>query len=93
MINNIYYTAAAGADKVVTAGPAVLERIIVGTDVGSSVIEVSDSVDDGDGNVKIYLGGSTLQGSHDVSAIFRKGITADITNQTHVTFIWRPTIV
>lgn len=92
-MDNIYYTAAAGADKIVTAGPAILERIIVGADVGTSVIEVSDSATDGDGNVKIYLAGNTLQGVYDVGAIFRKGITSDISNQTHVTFIWRPTSV
>jgi len=90
--NNITYTAAAAANVVVTAKPAILERIIFGADVGSAVVEVSDSATDGDGDVQIYASGSTLAtsiGSLEVGAVFAKGITMDLTNQTHVTVIWR----
>ena len=87
------YQAAASADVVVTAKPAVLERIIIGADVGSAVIEVSDHASDGDGNVKVYLAGDTLLtatgGVVEVGAVFPAGICADLTNQTNVTFIWR----
>lgn len=88
------YQAAAAADVVVATGKAILHRIIVGADVASAVIEVSDSPSDGDGNVKIYVGGSTIMtsvgGVIEVGAIFNDGICADLTNQTKVTFIWEP---
>lgn len=87
--NQITYTAAADANVVVTAKPAILERIILGASVGSSVVEVSDSATDGDGNVKIYLAGDTLQGVYEVGCVFANGITMDLTNQTHVIVIWR----
>jgi len=91
--NEKTYQAAAGADVVVTAKPATLVRIIIGADVGSGVIEVSDHATDGDGNVKVYLAGSTLLtqtgGCVEVGANFPAGITADLTNQTNVTFVWR----
>ena len=92
--NQKYYQAAAAADVVVSASPAYLVGIIIGTDVGSAVVEVSDSATDGDGNVKIYLADDTLHtttgGYLPVNAEFETGIASDLTNQTHVTFIWRP---
>lgn len=93
--NKTYTTGGTTANLVVTSKKAILERIIIGADVASSVIEVSDSADDGDGNVKVYLAGSTLLtatgGVVEVGAVFDNGITVDITNQTHVTFIWHAT--
>ena len=97
MEGNITYQAAAGADVIVSKSPAVLEEIIIGKDVNGGILEVSDSPSDGDGNVKIYLEGNTLMtscgGSVRVNAIFRKGICADLTTQTNVTFVWRPITV
>lgn len=88
------YFATAGANKVVCAGPAILHRIIIGIDVGSAVVEVSDHESDGDGDVKIQLNGNTLHtttsGVVEVNAHFHKGITADLTNQTQVTFVFSP---
>ena len=88
------YQAAAGANVVVSDGPAILHGIIIGADVASAVIEISDHVSDGDGDVKIQLNGSTLLtatgGYVPVNAHFLKGITADLTNQTQVTFIFSP---
>lgn len=88
------YQAAAAANVVVATGKAILHRILVGKDVSSSVIEVSDHASDGDGNVQIYAEGSTLMTSNggviEVGALFKNGICADLTNQTNVTFIWEP---
>lgn len=88
------YQAAAGADVVVCAEPAILHGIIIGADVASAVVEVSDHASDGDGDVKILLSGSTLMtslgGYVPVNAHFLKGITADLTNQTNVTFVFSP---
>lgn len=87
---NKYYQAAAAADVVVKNKPGFLHAIIVGEAKQSGVIEVSDSATDGDGNVKIYLKGDTLgPATYLVNARFDNGITADITTQTHVTFIFR----
>jgi len=88
------YQAAASANVVVSATPAILVGMIIGADVGSAVIEVSDHASDGDGNVKIELIGSTLMtscgGYVPVGAYFATGIAADLTNQTDVTFIIIP---
>ena len=85
---------AAGANLVVSATPALLVGIIIGADVASSVIEVSDHASDGDGNVKIDLNGSTLMtstgGYVPVNAYFATGICVDQTNQTKVTYIYIP---
>lgn len=90
----IVYHATAGADKIVCKGPAYLMKVIIGKDVASSVVEVSDHISDGDGNVKVYLEGSTLmtstKGEVEVNAEFINGICADLTNQTNVTFVYKP---
>lgn len=86
---NYYYQATAGANVVVKASPGYLEGIIIGSDVASSVIEISDHASDGDGNVMIYLSGDALSGYYPVQAEFKTGITADIANQTHITFIYK----
>jgi len=86
----ITYIAAAGDDNIISTGPAFLERIIVGADVGSGVIEVSDSKTIGDEDIKVSLSGSTMIGVYEVRAEFRKGITADLANQTNVSFVWHP---
>ena len=92
---NKTYHAAAAANVIVATGKAILHGIIIGKDVASSTIEVSDSALDGDGNVKIFLDGSALMtavgGYLEVGAVFDNGITADIVNQAQVTFIWEPT--
>ena len=90
---NKTFQAAASANVVVSASAAYLHRIIIGADVSTSTIEISDDPADGDGNVVILLTGSTLMtatgGSVEINAKFATGITADLTNQTNVTFIWR----
>ncbi len=87
------YQAAAAANVVVSNGPAFLFGIIIGTDVGSAVIEVSNHASDGDGNVEIYLADDTLHtttgGYLPVNAYFSTGICVDQTNQTHCTYIYR----
>lgn len=87
------YQAAAAADVVVKATPGFLHKIIIGADVASGTIEVSDHASDGDGAVKILLTGNTLMtscgGEITVDAYFATGICADLTNQTNVTFIYR----
>lgn len=91
---NHKYQATAAANVVVATGKAILHRIIIGADVATSTIEVSDSPSDGDGDVRILLTGSTLMtstgGVVEVGTVFRTGICADLTNQTNVTFIWEP---
>ncbi len=92
---NITYIAATGNDKIISTGPAVLERIIVGIDETAGTVNVSDDPAKGDADVKISLGANdTLLGVYDIGGTFRKGITADLGGgQTKVTFIWRPVSV
>lgn len=88
----INYKASAGNNQIITAKRAFLHRIIIGLDVGSAIIEVSNHASDGDGNVVIYLASSTLLadtgGVVEVGAEFPNGITVDMTNQTNVTFVY-----
>ena len=87
---NKAYFATAGADKVIKASAGFLHAIIVGKAVASAVVEVSDHASDGDGNVKIYLAGDAIgPRTYIVDAEFKNGISADLTNQTNVTFIYR----
>lgn len=87
------YKSAAGADQVVKASPGFLYGMIVGADVASATIEISDHASDGDGNVKFFWTGSTLMtslgGYVPINATMSTGITVDLTNQTNVTFIYR----
>lgn len=89
-----FYLASAGDNQVVSTGPAILLGIIFGADVGSGVVEISDSATDGDENIKFRFAGSTLAtsigGMTDLNATFKKGITVDMANQTNVTLVWRP---
>jgi hypothetical protein len=82
------YQAAAGANVVVKATPGLLHSIIVGKDVAGGIIEVSDHATDGDGAIRVYLEDPAV-GVYLVDAEFTTGITADITTQTNVTFVWR----
>ena len=84
------YAAAATSNHVVKAAAGFLHAILVGDAVGTSVIEVSDHASDGDGAVKIYLAGDNLGPAlYPVNLNFGTGICADLTNQTHVTFIYK----
>ena len=82
------YQATAAADVVVSANPAFLHSIIIGEYVSGATLEVSNHASDGDGNVVIYLYDAAV-GTFLVDAAFSVGICADLTTQTHVTFIWR----
>lgn len=82
------YQAAAAANVIIKAAPAFLHSIIVGKDVAGGIIEVSDHATDGDGAIRIYLEDPVV-GTYLVDAEFTVGITADITTQTNVTFVWR----
>ena len=86
------YQAAAATNVIVATGKAILERIIIGADVASGVIEISDSDSDGNGNIVVRLAGSTLMTSNagvvEIGAVFDNGISCEMTNQTYVTFIW-----
>lgn len=98
-----HYQAAASANVVVKASAGYLKGIILGgLPIADAIIEVSDYATDGDGAVKIYaIGGDgtdalleqTLVDKHSgyipVECYFSTGITADITAQTHVTFVFR----
>ena len=92
--HKLKYQAAPAANVVVATGKAILHRIIIGADVATSTVEVSNSPSDGDADVKIFLTGSTLMtatgGGVEVGALFENGISADITNQTHIVFVWEP---
>ena len=85
---SLTYVAAAGADNVIKASPGFLHAIIIGKDVTGGIVEVSDHVSDGDGGVKVYLE-DPLPGTYPVNGLFLNGITADLTTQTNVTFVWR----
>lgn len=89
-----YYQAAAASNVVVRTGPCVLVGIYIGADVATSTIQVSDSATSGSADVKLKMTGSTLMtangGFIPCCIEFLKGITADITNQTNVTFIFKP---
>jgi len=84
------YQAAAGANVVVKNSAGFLHAIMVGDAVGTSIIEVSDNASDGDGAVVIYMAGDDLGPAlYPVNMTMGTGITADITSQTHVTFIYK----
>lgn len=84
------YLASAGDNQAVFPIKCVLHRIIVGKDVASGLIEVSDHLTDGDGNKKVHLESSTLKGTYECGIVFEKGITVDLANQTNVTFVVSP---
>lgn len=84
------YLASAADNQIVSTGPCTLHKIIVGKDVASSVIEISDHVSDGDGNLIAKIEGSALKGVYVFEATCVKGLTLDLANQTGVTVIWSP---
>lgn len=90
----IQYQAAAATNVVIATRKAILHRILIGADVATSTIQVANHPSDGQTDIKILLTGSTLMTSNagviEVGALFENGISADITNQTHVTFVYEP---
>ena len=64
--------------------------MIVGKDVASSEIEISDHDTDAHGNPQFYFTGSTLIGEYSLDTYFAEGITITTTNATNVTFIYSP---
>jgi len=85
---DLTYQAAATPDVIIKATPGLLHSIIVGEDQAGGIIEVSDHATDGDGNVVIYLKDPDV-GVYPIDAEFEVGIAADLTTQTHITFVWR----
>ncbi len=87
------YIATAALNQVITSKPAILLGVIAGADVANSTIEISDHISDGNGNIKVKLAGSTIMtsvgGYLKVNAVFNKGITVDIVNQTDITFVYK----
>ena len=88
-----HYVATAAVNEVIKSSGGFLYGVIIGEDVAAATIEISDHATDGDGNVKIFLSGDTLMtsvgGFLPVNAQFTNGISADIVNQTKVTFVFR----
>lgn len=88
------YVAAPALNTVIATGKAILHRIIIGADVAASSVLVANNATDGQTDPKVNLAGSTLMtstaGVIEVGAIFPNGISADIVNQTNLTFIWEP---
>jgi len=100
MLENIgkpFFIAEAADDVIVSTGPAILLGIIFGEDVSGAVVEISDSKEDGDEDVKFYFSGDELAtsvgGLSGINATFQKGIAVNLTNQTNVTLIWKPAAV
>lgn len=84
------YIPAAGANEITKGSAGFLHAIIVGDAVASSIIEVSNHASDGDGAVVIYLAGDALGPAvYPVNMTMGTGITSDITNQTHVTMVYK----
>lgn len=86
--NSHTYVAGAGDDNVIKASAGVLVGIIVGKKVTGGIIEVSDHASDGDAAIKVYLEEADV-GYYPVNTAFGTGISANITTQTNVTFVWR----
>jgi len=88
------YVASPALNTVIASGKAILHRILIGADVASSTILVANNPSDGQTDPKLSYASSTLmtatKGCIEVGALFEKGISADIVNQTNVTFIWEP---
>jgi hypothetical protein len=84
------YTSGPTTNWIVKGSAGFVHAIHVGTGVASSIIEMSDHATDGDGNVKIYQAGDTIGPAvYPLNITMGTGITLDITNQTHVTVIYK----
>lgn len=84
------YTSGPTTDWIVKGSAGFVHAIHVGAAVASSVIEMSDHATDGDGNVQIYQSGDTIGPAvYPLNMTMGTGITLDITNQTHVTVIYK----
>ena len=87
------YQAAAAVNVIAKASAGYLKGIIIGADVAGAVIEISDHATDGNGAVIIKLAGATLMtstgGYIPINCKMSAGISADLINQTDVTFIYR----
>lgn len=86
--NRTAYIAAAGNNNVVAAGPAVLERLIVGAQASGGSIDVSNDPASGSADVRLHMV-DPAPGSYDIGAYFDQGITINLATQTHVTAVWR----
>jgi hypothetical protein len=90
----ITYRATAGTNIVIATGKAILRKIIFGIDVATSVATFGNDPATTANDVKLKFTGSTLMtangGDVEVNAIFDKGITMTLSNQTDVTVVWEP---
>ena len=84
------YTSGPTTDWIVKGSAGFVHAIHVGAAVASSIIEMSDHASDGDAAVKIYQAGDTIGPAvYPLNMTMGTGITLDITNQTHVTVIYK----
>lgn len=87
---SVAYTSGPTTDWIVKAAAGHLHAIQFGAAVGSSIVEISDHASDGDGAVEFYYSGGTLGPAiYPINATMGTGITLDVTNQTHVTVLFR----
>lgn len=84
------YTSGPTVNWIVKGSAGFVHAIHVGAAVASSIIEVSDHATDGDGNVILYQAGDTIGPAvYPLNMTMGTGITLDITNQTHVTVVYK----
>jgi len=87
------YATIAGDDHVIKSSAGFLHAIVVGEPIASGEIEVGNSPVLGDYKVKVHLKGNASifigPKTYIVDTTFSGGITADLTNQTKTTFVYR----
>ena len=90
---NITYLDSEGDDQVISSLNCILHAILIGKDVASSVIEISDSKTDGDGNIIDVAEGNALMTANGGERVYdvecKKGLTLNLTSQTNVAVLWK----
>ena len=77
-------------NETISLGPGYLQRVIVGENVTSSLVEISDNVTDSSAETFFRISGNTLQGVYDIGASVASGIAATVSGMLNATFIFLP---
>lgn len=84
------YTSGPTTNWIVKGSAGFVHAVHVGAAVASSIIELSDHASDGDGNVVLYQASDTIGPAvYPLNMTMGTGITLDLTNQTHVTVVYK----
>lgn len=77
-------------NRIINTGPVFLERVVVGKNLVSSSIQISDHATDSTANIIFFIEGDTLQDGYPIGANLDEGLTITTSGDISASIIYSP---